>query len=83
MTRNSTALAITSTTGGSRASVTPRNLRIVAAVAYSGISRSELYRLAAAGRVRFIKSGATTLVDVASLDAYIDGLPAAPIATHS
>ena len=61
----------------------PRALRLAAAVAYSGISRSELYRLAGAGRVRFIKSGATTLVVTETIDSHIDSLPAAPITTRT
>lgn len=45
------------------------------APAVSGMSRSSLYRAAADGRIRMVKSGRATLVDAASLRAYLASLP--------
>ena len=45
------------------------------AVAMSGLSRSEIYRQASAGRIRLVKSGRTTLVDMATVRAYLASLP--------
>ena len=42
-----------------------------------GLSRSGLYRLAAEGRIKMVKMGARTLVDAASVRAFLAGLPAA------
>ena len=41
-----------------------------------GIPRSTLYRLAAAGHVRMVKLGRTTLVDFASVRAFLASAPA-------
>ena len=41
-----------------------------------GLSRSALYRLAADGRIRMVKMGARTLVDAASVRAFLATLPA-------
>jgi hypothetical protein len=49
------------------------------ACAISGLSRSSLYRAAAAGRIRLLKHGRSSLVDMASLRAFIAGLPEAVI----
>jgi excisionase family DNA binding protein len=46
---------------------------------WSGLSRSTLYRLAADGRVRMVKVGARTLVDCASVRAFLASLPPANI----
>lgn len=46
-------------------------------VARFGLSRTRLYELAADGRVRFIKAGSRTLVDVASVRALLASLPPA------
>ncbi|MEO3475297.1 hypothetical protein AAFN86_25780 [Roseomonas sp. CAU 1739] len=51
------------------------------APAIFGLSRSHLYRLAAAGRVRMVKAGARTLVDAASVRAFLASLPTAQIRT--
>lgn len=61
----------------------PEMLPIPRAVAVFGLSRSALYRLAAEGRVRFIKAGARTLVDAASVRAFLASLPEAKIGTKS
>ena len=44
-----------------------------------GIPRSTLYRLAAAGHVRMVKLGRTTLVDFASVRAFLAGAPTAAL----
>ncbi len=49
------------------------------AVAWSGLSRSALYREAGAGRLLFRKAGRTTIVDGASLAALVANLPVASI----
>ena len=41
-----------------------------------GTSRSAIYRAAAAGHIKLSKLGKTTLVDTASMLAFLDGLPA-------
>jgi hypothetical protein len=43
--------------------------RVEDACAWAGIGRSRMYEHAAAGRVRFVKDGCRTLVDMASLRA--------------
>jgi hypothetical protein len=50
-------------------------LRLADATAVSGLSRSSLYRYAAAGRLILKKSGSVTLVDAASLRQLIADLP--------
>jgi hypothetical protein len=57
----------------------PEMARIPVAVAVSGLSRSTLYRLAAEGRITLRKAGRTTLVDIASVRAFLAGLPRATI----
>jgi hypothetical protein len=60
------------------ANLEPRWLKVEAAVSYSGISRTALYRILAAGNIRSSSircSGASRgirLIDRASLDAYIE-----------
>jgi excisionase family DNA binding protein len=44
-----------------------------------GLSRSRLYRLAAEGRIRMVKVGSRTLVDCASVRAFLATLPEASI----
>lgn len=50
-------------------------LRLPDATLVSGLSRSSLYRYAAAGRLILRKSGSATLVDAASLRELISDLP--------
>ncbi len=58
----------------------PLVLRIPAAIRFSGLSRSGLYRAAGAGLIRMVKLGPkATGVDVASLRAYLARLPEAQI----
>jgi excisionase family DNA binding protein len=47
-----------------------------------GISRSSLYRLAGDGRIRFVKIGRSTLVDAASVRAFLASLPAVQVGPH-
>jgi excisionase family DNA binding protein len=47
------------------------------AVAASGLSRSEIYRLLADGRIVARKAGRRTLITAQSLHDYIEKLPAA------
>jgi hypothetical protein len=55
----------------------PLAVTIPEAVRLSGLSRSELYRQLAAGRIGARKSGTRTLIIWASLRAHIDALPVA------
>jgi hypothetical protein len=57
----------------------PEFARISETTERFGISRSGIYREAAAGRIRLVKHGAATLVDIASLRAFMARLPAANI----
>lgn len=50
-----------------RPSPEPLTYTLAAAAAVSGLSRSTLYRHAAAGRLRLVRVGGRTLVDAASL----------------
>jgi excisionase family DNA binding protein len=54
--------------------------RIPNAVAATGLSRSAFYRLAGEGKIRMVKAGRATLVDMASVHAYLSELPEASIA---
>ena len=51
--------------------------RIAEASSASGLSRSAIYREAARGSIVLLKHGRTTLVDMASLRAFLAGLPRA------
>ncbi len=61
--------------------ITPEMVPLPRAPAVFGLSRSHLYRLAAAGRVRMVKAGSRTLVDAASVRAFLASLPPAQIRT--
>ncbi len=61
----------------------PLAVRLPEAARISGFSRSELYRRAARGEIIFLKSGATTLVDIVSLRAAVASLPRATIKSGS
>jgi excisionase family DNA binding protein len=43
----------------------------------TGISRSEIYRLLSAGKLRAVKSGRTTLIVWTSVVEHLNGLPSA------
>ena len=51
------------------------------ACALSGLSRSGIYRAAAEGKIKLIKAGRTTLVDMASVRHFLADLPSAQIGT--
>ena len=57
----------------------PITMRLPRAVAWSGISRTQIYRLASTGQIRLLKCGKATLVDGDSLRRYIETLPTAEI----
>lgn len=59
--------------------IEPLALPILAAVAISGLSRSAIYREAGNGRIKLLKLGRTTLVDMDSIRALLACLPAANI----
>ncbi len=59
------------------ASLDPLALPIADAVTFSGLSRSEVYRQLATGKLRAVKSGSRTLVLVESIRAYLASLPTA------
>jgi excisionase family DNA binding protein len=64
--------------------ISPLALTIPEAVRVSGLSRSELYRRLADGKVRAVKSGARTLILMESLRAHLASLPPASFrAPHS
>ena len=56
--------------------VLPITVRIADAVRMFGLSRATLYRLAVAGRIRLVKVGRRSLLDVASMQRHLAGLPA-------
>ena len=57
----------------------PLTVRIPEATRFSGLSRSEIYRRAGRGEVILLKSGRSTLVDMASLREAVASLPHASI----
>jgi excisionase family DNA binding protein len=62
--------------------VEPLCLRIPAACAFVGISRSKLYELIASGEIETVKLGTATLVLTASLRALIEALRVAIPGCH-
>jgi hypothetical protein len=56
-------------------------VRIPEAIRISGLSRSEIYRLAGRGKITLLKCGRSTLVVVPTLRRVIDELPHAQIST--
>lgn len=60
--------------------VEPLAVPLSKAPAVTGLSRSSIYRHAQAGRLTLLKSGRTTLVDMASARALLASLPRAVIA---
>lgn len=57
----------------------PRVLPLKQAAVYLGMSRSAVYRAAADGRIRLLKIGRSTVLDVESGDRFLAGLPEATI----
>lgn len=54
----------------------PIMARVPDAVRQAGLSRASLYREAAAGTIRMVKYGRTSLVDMDSLRRFLSALPA-------
>jgi hypothetical protein len=65
--------------GSGKAPIEPLALPISAAVTYLGLSRSAIYREAGNGRIKLLKLGRTTLVDLLSARAFLADLPEAVI----
>ena len=63
--------------------IVPEMVPLPRAPAVFGLSRSHLYRLAAEGQVRMVKAGSRTLVDAASVRAFLATLPLAAIGPGS
>jgi hypothetical protein len=61
----------------------PIYLRLREAKQWYGISVSRLYRLAGRGQITLKKLGSSTIVETASLSAYMAGLPTARIRSSS
>lgn len=57
----------------------PEMVPLPQAPAAFGLSRSALYRAAGEGKIRFVKLGRSTLVDAASVRAFLASLPTAVI----
>ena len=57
----------------------PLALPLGRAVAVTGLSRSAIYRAAAAGKITLLKSGRSTLVCMASARGFLAGLPRAVV----
>jgi hypothetical protein len=53
----------------------PRLMRVKQFVAFTGLSRSRIYRLAKSGDIKLVRLGASTYVDVPIAMTYLDGLP--------
>jgi hypothetical protein len=59
--------------------IVPEMVPLPRAPAVFGLSRSNLYRLAADGRIRLVKVASRTLVDAASVRAFLASLPPAAL----
>ena len=57
----------------------PRYGRITQVTRAYGINRSRIYELLAKGRISAIKEGRSTLIELASVDAYVASLPKATV----
>lgn len=71
-----TALSEANAAGTTRQPIMPRWLKIPAAVAYSGISRSTFYELMNARQVKSHRIGGARVLDRESIDAFISSRPA-------
>jgi excisionase family DNA binding protein len=58
-----------------RAPIAPRVLNPMDAARYIGVGRTKMFELLKEGKIPAKKSGSQTLIEVAALDAWIDGLP--------
>ncbi len=59
--------------------VSPLTVPLPQAPAATGLSRSAIYRAASRGEIRLLKNGRSTLVDMASVRAFLASLPAATV----
>jgi len=59
----------------SRQPVNPRYLKIPTAVAYTGLSRSTIYELLNAAKIKSHRIGAIRLIDRVSLEEFISSQP--------
>ena len=59
--------------------VAPLAVPLPQAPTVTGLSRSTIYREAARGNIRLLKAGRSTLVDMASVRAFLASLPTASI----
>jgi hypothetical protein len=76
MTMGSPIPDLSSTATGARLSdVQPAYQRLSLAAQYADKSPSTLRRMEKKGLIRIVRSGGRTLVDMASLRAYLDNLP--------
>ena len=57
----------------------PMAAPIARATAITGLSKTAIYKAAAVGRIRLLKLGRSTLVDLASAQRFIQSLPEAAI----
>jgi len=64
-------------TKGAPPGLAPITLSLADAIAISGLSRSRIYLLLAAGKIRARKAGKATLIEATSLNDYLNALPAA------
>jgi hypothetical protein len=60
-------------------STEPLTVPLPQAPAATGLSRSAIYRAAAAGKIRLLKNGRSTLVDMVSVRAFLASLPDAKV----
>lgn len=59
--------------------ITPLTMPLPQAPAATGLSRSAIYRAAAEGKIKLLKNGRSTLVDMASVRAFLASLPDAKV----
>lgn len=69
---DSTARAITRLPAGQPSSAQPLSVRVKEACRLTGIGRSKLYELIAAGELEVVKVGTITLVPMDSLQVFLD-----------
>lgn len=69
------ALDVATAAAKPRQTLPPRWLKIPTAVSYSGISRSTLYELLNAGKIRSHRIGSARVLDRESLDDFISSQP--------
>jgi excisionase family DNA binding protein len=57
----------------------PKYGKIPAACAMSGVARTTIYSWIAEGKIRAVKAGSATLIELASVEAHLASLPVANI----